>query len=219
MAIALDSSGSTHTQTNSSNPLTFAHTCTGDNLILFVSVGWNPTQGNISSVTYNSVGLTLIDSITTTSNGVSLWYLIAPATGGHNVVITPSTTVNMIGIATSYTGAKQTGQPDASSSNGPTSATSFSPSLTTVADNCWAIFSGSLNSGAAITAGSNTAILNQPEVAVQGTFNMHTNSPKTPAGTDTMNATCASSAQWQGIMASFAPVAAPTFIPTIMNTI
>ncbi len=204
MAIALDLANAT--QNSNSSPLTWSHTCTGSNLILWVTVGYATVTTTISSVTYNGVSLTKLNSVSNAiTQTVDLWYMIGPPTGANNVSIAFTGGSQVIGISTSYTGTNQSSQPDASAVNGPATATSFTQAVVTVADNCWAIFGGSHNSGSPITAGANTTVRNQAEAILQGTFVCDTNSPKTPAGTDTMTAT-GDNAIWMGIMASFSPV-------------
>lgn len=94
--------------------LTFSHTCTGSELLLIVGVAViSGSASDVTSVTYNGVAMTAIPSWNQVSGGGSCrskgYYLIAPATGAHNVVITVSPAVNIIAAgATSFTGADQT---------------------------------------------------------------------------------------------------------------
>lgn len=94
-AIGLDAV-STFEVTASTTTATWSHTVAGSNRFLWISIqyrgggGTNPATG----VTYNGVALTFIraDSGTGTNTGGiyrnELWYLIAPATGAHNVIVT-----------------------------------------------------------------------------------------------------------------------------------
>jgi len=110
MAIAFDTD-SDGTQ-NSSNTLTFSHTCTGEGLVLIVSVGWweNPDAARtVSGVTYNGVSMTSAVSQTTgtpdTARGTEIFYLAIPAIGANDVVVTMSSTTDAIqGNAASFTG-------------------------------------------------------------------------------------------------------------------
>ena len=91
MAIAFDAvTGYTLSGTTSD---TFAHTVTGANTILWVcaQTGSAGTPA-ISGVTYNGVSMTAAASsgVQTGSNAnqrIFLYYLVGPATGAHNVVI------------------------------------------------------------------------------------------------------------------------------------
>jgi hypothetical protein len=157
MAIALDATGGSTANTDG---LTFSHTCTGSSLILFVAVGiGNPTGVACSGVTYNGVAMTKVSEVYAQSNiPVSLWYLINPATGAHNVVI--STTGGGVsftrGASASYTGAKQSGVPDSFNTfaNG-TAGTSQALSTTVVANNCWLVVAayanGDVGAGTGVT--------------------------------------------------------------------
>jgi len=132
MAVAFDakseknwvSSGTTHT---------WSHTCTGSNLILFVGGQIDNTGDKITGITYNGVAMTKIMDVSGYDKDAReyLYYLIAPATGANNVVITCPSSVNGDFFATSFSGARQSSQPDSSASGGTGSATQASFSLTT----------------------------------------------------------------------------------------
>ena len=109
MAIAFDASSAGTSVTSTTQ--TLAHTCSGVNRILFVNTGITSAD-TIPGITYNGVALTKIASVI---NGryFSLWYLIAPATGANNIVVTSSVSDILRSCAVSYTGAKQSGVPDA----------------------------------------------------------------------------------------------------------
>lgn len=216
MAIAVDSI-TTMTGNNSVTSKTFSHTCSGSDRILFVTSA-RATARTITGITYNGVSMTQI-STKATSYGttVELWYLIAPSTGTNNVVISLDSSGNLTGGAISFTGAKQSGQPDAQSTGGdPTNTvTTYSPSVTSVADNSFAVCALVCASGSSLTAGSNTTIGSQPEVTQYGSAFIYSTSAKTPAGTFTLNVT--SSAQViVSVMASFSPSVTATFTPKIV---
>lgn len=208
MAIAFDAktgftySGSTVTQT-------YSHTCSGSDRILFVGVSIRNTR-TITSVTYNGVAMTQSGSSIGVGTVVDyLFYLVNPATGTNTVSITQSAADTITSCSISYTGASQTGQPDATSTGGPTTTTSYSQSVTSVADNCFAVLYGNAASGAALIAGSNTTIRNQPEVLFTGAFLIDSTAAKTPAGTFTLAVT-SSSQNFGGCMASFKPYVVST---------
>lgn len=154
-------------QASNASSLTFSHTVSGTNrvLLVFPVAECNATPANlpVTGITYNGVALTKIRSDQVNSDGgeidrTSVWYLIAPDTGAHNVVITYTGQVEgIIGGAISLNGAKQSAQPD--SENGSTdvtdSATTATASLTTVAENVLIIdvIAGVL-SGTALTVGA-----------------------------------------------------------------
>lgn len=204
MAIAFDAAtGPTKTVAGAPNPLTFVHTCTGTNLILFVGVtDQSGVTNNITSVTYNGVSATKIDE---QQNGVGdgdtyLYYLIAPATGLNTLSVTRTNTANdMIIYAASYTGAKQSGQPDASSKGASTGTAS--QAVTSIADNCWAVLCW-YSRGDTSSAGSGTTL--RTNATNQGGM-FDNNTAKTPAGSITLNVTQGGAESNSRVMASFAP--------------
>ncbi len=111
MAIAFDSA----TQGSAgATPVTqtYAHTCTGTNLILYVHIYTNPDSvDSVTGVTYAAVAMTRVDTqANSTGNGrATLYRLVAPATGANNVVISYTGATFAVSVATSYTGAKQSG--------------------------------------------------------------------------------------------------------------
>lgn len=157
MAIAFDTSTGTD---GNGTTLTFSHTCTGSNLILFVSAGTNVSGSIISGVTYNGVALTNINLSGTGIGSLwktSLWYLVAPATGANNVVITGTITGRIAGASASYTGALQISPIDSNAVNndpGPGSVSTLTGSTTVVANNCWVVMGGSNDNGGPLTAGT-----------------------------------------------------------------
>lgn len=160
--------------------------------------------GTISGVTYNGVAMTTVVGNLNDSGdfGMNMWYLINPSTGANNIILTATASDGLAACATSFTGAKQSGQPDATGSAGPTTTDNFSQSVTTVADNCWIVWGFYEGSGAA-TTGANTTV-RQQELVAYGVGIADTNSAQTPAGSKTLNLTKAG-ARWLGIMASFSP--------------
>lgn len=207
MAIAFDAS-SQGQNGGASATLTFSHTCSGSNRILFVNTGCHTSVATITGVTYNGVAMTsVIAPITSPDNFyMRLWYLLAPATGANNIVVTASATDGIAAQAASYTGAAQTTL-DATASTTQNSTGSFTQSLTTVADNCWIVWGN--YRGSSMTAGANTVVRQQDGVQY-GNAICDTNSAQTPAGSKSMNCTAASG-NWYGIIASFAPVSSISY--------
>lgn len=116
--VAIDGSSSAAALlTTVTNTVTLAHTSTGSNLVLVVGVSMDIFGGStttVSSVTYNSVPLTMAGSHNDSVNQrrTEMWYLIAPATGNNNVVVTVNVpvaaTIGTVVGATTFTGADQT---------------------------------------------------------------------------------------------------------------
>ena len=96
----------------------------------------------VTSVTFNGTALTKADSAGI-SNGCwmeqGVWYLLNPPATTANVVITASAGTEMQGFeASTYTGVKQTAQPDAHASESDSSCENPETlSVTTTADNAW----------------------------------------------------------------------------------
>lgn len=179
--------------------LTFAHTNTGDDLLLFVGGYSDQTP---SSVKYNDVTMTEIESVQT---GVRLFYLIDPTIGNNNVVFTSGSSGTIWYASASYTGARQSGVPDASDVTTISAAASANLSVTTVADNAWTVAAILANNGG-LTAGSGTSDV-EPDIDGIGRAGFFDSGAAiTPAGSHTMNWTFNSGSNGGIVMASFAPV-------------
>ena len=158
MAIAFDAA--TGSNGSSVSSLTWSHTTSsGSNRILFVSVAeWDSTK-KVTGVTYAGVSMTEIDSqqVAASNPWITLYYLVAPATGANNVVVSASGSMFQIqGSSASYTGVSQTGIPDSKNKSAYSSSTTQAISTTVVASNCW-LFMGVVNdSSDGITAGTGT---------------------------------------------------------------
>lgn len=209
MAIALDAASTISAQAATTS-LTFSHTCTGANRILFVYAGNQQGTPSITGVTYNGVAMTFIARTDSQSNErTELWYLVAPATGANNVVISVSGSSKIAGGAISYTGAAQTGQPDSSNvSPSPTSGTSVTVSTTVVASGCWLVGCG-VTGNATIAAG--TGMTQRANRAGDGSFDTTITGDSNGTvgtGSQSLQITNGASDSIGLVVASFAPVAA-----------
>ena len=200
MAIAFDTITTPANVTATS--LTFSHTTTGANRILFVGI---LTGGGdiVTGVTYAGVSMTLVNkNILASGNVIYLYVLVAPASGANNVVVSQSASAFLDAAAISYTGAKQSGQPDANTTGAGT-GTSLTTTLTTIADNSWTVeIFRDPNLNQIPTAGAGTTLRNNTQyVSI-----LDSNGPKTPAGSTSLIANVTSSSTDLGtVMASFAP--------------
>lgn len=207
MAIALDATS----HGTGTNTVTFSHTCTGTNLILWVGGKINAVA-LWTGVTYNGVALTKSDAIRQTADEAELWYLVAPATGAHNIVISVD-----VGAATtyaygaSYTGAAQTGVPDAHGTNSTASGTSLSKAITTVAANCWMVGSVWDNSGNNVAASGTTL-----RETTYGSVSFLDSNGALSAGSNSLGVTWTGASNASMCVASFAPfvAAGPTNVKT-----
>lgn len=161
---------------NTGTSLTYAVNCTGADILL---VGFIFSTGTVSSVTYNGVAMTLALSDTAQAD-TYIYYLIAPATGSNNVVITASALAVISSCAVAYSGANATGQPEATNSASNIFAATLSTSVTTLTDNAWVIAVGTLP-GETVTRTS-TGTTRQ---ANSNNLIMFDSGAKTPAGSFT----------------------------------
>ena len=93
--------------------LTYSHTTSGSNRMLIVASSSNGGD-HITGVTYNAVAMTQVAKLAVGANYLYLHYLIAPATGANNVVVSSGSSVVLVSCAASYTGVLQSGFPDSS---------------------------------------------------------------------------------------------------------
>lgn len=181
---------------------TLSHTCTGSNLILWVSVFSNNSH-TITGVTYNGVSMTSAISVNSSGNEwEDLYYLINPATGANNIVASFSTSCPNPSVSgASFTGAKQSGQPDGTTS-GTGNAASATGSITTVADNCMAVFMMRCQGGL-VSASTNATKVNGQLLGEL----FYSTAAKTPAGTLSIAVTMVSGV-YGYVMTSFSPATA-----------
>lgn len=132
MAIAKDTTSSAGLWNNTESSVTWSHTCNGTERLLAVWV--NSYAGKTTGVTYNGTAMTHIATQTysgTPQRYVSCYVLINPSSGSNNIVWSLSGTDYCKAAAVSFTGAKQTGQPQAYDSTRLTSANTTKTLTTT----------------------------------------------------------------------------------------
>lgn len=202
MSIAFDA-GADGFQSGGTN-LTYSHTCTGSNLILLVGV-WSWQDVHTLTATYAGVSMTSLTTIATDSSGtLQIFGLIAPATGANNIIISSNNTnTQILACSASYTGVKQSGFPDAQTTN-TTTATNLTTDLTTIADNTW-MFLVSRTPSKLPTAGTNAFRRWFNTASGDAATLFDTNAAQTPAGLHSMNINRSTSGSIYVSMASFAP--------------
>lgn len=120
--VLFDASSNGRKTADSSTPLTFSHTVANKNNRVLYVCAWNSDGTNssffISGITYAGVAMTRLthQALQSTHGFIDIWYLIAPATGANNVVITPSTTSSLFAAGMSFYNANQTTQDDSGGS-------------------------------------------------------------------------------------------------------
>jgi hypothetical protein len=147
MAIAFDSVAQEISGITTSL-ITWNHTVTGSNTILFVefsAVDQNAFR-NATSITFNAVALTgPLDILQNTLSGnftdSEVWYLINPPTGTHQVAINLSASANFGTYCTSlsYTGVHQTTPIDSHNAQTDSGVSATTGTTTVVGTNCWVV--------------------------------------------------------------------------------
>ena len=207
-AIAVDTPTSTAT---GASPRTLSHTCsTGSDRLLLVASLVAQTSQTVTGVTYNAVSMTGSISVAPDSGPnyyyIKLWYLFAPATGANNIVATASSNVGM--QALSYSGAKQSGFPDASTTVGPSQASPINGTVTVVAADSWMAMFGSDGAGNP-TAGTGTT---QRGSGTPGGAGFFDSNGALAAGSRTLQMTWTGGSTGNAVVVSFAPAAAVTTV-------
>ena len=193
MAIAFDAAANGN-YTYSAGSITYAHTCTGSDRILFVSY-WTGGSYTSVSATYNGVSntgqLDVGRAYTTGSSYFTMVYFVAPATGSNNIVATVTNGDGaMETSSSSYTGVDQTTPIDVhttgNASSSPNAQSSpWSYGITSTVDNCWAVMLMGSEGGNPTNAGTGTTRRAQePTLRQAGIFD--NGSAKTPAGLITL---------------------------------
>lgn len=212
MAISFDNSIDPVIQGSGvSTTQTVSYTTSGDNRILLVGV-LKQSNNTVSGVTYNGVSMTQIGTFTTTAGGGEnnyLFLLVNPASGANNIVVTFNSSTGVSAVcASSYNGAKQTGQPDANNTGYSASTTSLTTSVTTTSDNCW--LAGYARAGDTMTAGTATTLRTASNISM-----MDSNGAKSPAGSYSLITTQSPASYIGHVVVSISPTA-ESFIPKVI---
>lgn len=210
MAITFDAGSLGYT--NFTTSVTATHVIgSGSNRILFALV--LSTEGDyLTGVTYNGVSLSSAAKSNYGSTGyLYIYYLVAPDVGSHSLVA--SFSANTFGQVDglSFFGASQTGIPDATgSTSGNSAGTTITQSVTTVADNCWAVLVA--RNGAGPYSAQTNSTINPADNGLIFSCGFYSTNAKTPAGTMSMawSWSSAGASDYGDLMVSFAPYTAPT---------
>lgn len=161
MAIAYDNSGYMSYNNTTTSWSTANYTVTGSNTLLVVTTFFVGTDQTPLTISYNGVNLIQAGGAPThleSNDYTSIWYALG-VSGTHTINLTKSIAGSTCFVsAASYTGVKQTGQPDAYSSNTSTSGTSISTTITTVADNSWIVASMTADNGIPSSTSANLSL-------------------------------------------------------------
>ncbi len=217
MAIAFDNATNGGTQIG--GDLTFSHTCSGSDRILYVVV-FGPLYTNdatghqISGVIYGSDLMTEITrgiedngANPTVNRWCYLYQLVAPASGSNTVQVVSAADATGA-VASSYTGAAQSSQPDGA---GPTNSFGASTSATSVVNVSgsgeWVVSAVKENQGWTVTP---TNGIERAASAANGLHLVDSNG-SVSSGTYTIGGTGSPSANWIVIGLAFKPVASGGF--------
>lgn len=136
--------------TAASTTHTYSHTCTSATFLVVF-----PTAGvAVTGVTYNGVAMTAM-------SGFSAYYLVNPAAGANNVVITCGSATTIYGLSASYKVSWLVSQPDNQNNqtnNGVSSGSWTGISVTTRRPNCWSILFAYKTATGAISAGGGSTL-------------------------------------------------------------
>ncbi len=135
-----------------------------------------------SSVTYNGVACSLVDSTNTGAGGqaMHLFYLINPDSGTNNVVVTTSDTSSWEGMVATYSSSAQMAPEASAKAN--TQSSPVTATVTTISDNAWVV--GMFrNTTGTFSAGANTVLRG----GATGINIADTNGDQTPPGSHDLN--------------------------------
>jgi hypothetical protein len=213
MAIAFDTAVN-QSVASGTNTLAMTIGAGANYLIVFALV-----LSGTTTATWNGVAMTQSGTTATTvASGFKLYayYLAAPATGTHNIVVTQSGATTLYIMGLSYSGVAQTA-PEASAGFNPAgAATSLTQTVTSLTDNAWGVCFG-VNDQGSYAAGTGSTLRGTVMDAAVAAFD--TNGPKTPAGTISMTQTGGNSSNLGGIIFAIAPSGIVASTPHLLGLI
>lgn len=176
------------------------------------------TYDTITGANYGGVAMTRITQGLIADNiggvqGIVVYGLLGPATGANTFNWTQSAApAAASSAAISYSGTKQTGLPDNSTSNYNNNTTQLTTSLTPVANNCFILTFGWSERALTVNSSSFTARLGSATQFIVGD-----KGPITPAASTSSIVDLASSMRIGVIMVSFAPTGGGSLVFTQNN--
>lgn len=211
-AIAYEAEGQAYVGSGTATA-SFSLTTAGSDRII-TGFTYDQTTSQTTTATYNSIAMTEVTNFTPSGTApfrFYSFYQVNPTIGSNTCAATRSGTSNdYYFFAGTYSGAKQTGQPDNSVTNQSlATVTSLTFTLTTVADNCWTTLGAASNWGG-LAASTGSTLRGSVINSFGGYFD--SNAAKTPAGSTSMTISCSTGTPsfWGpgGIMLSIAPAVA-----------
>jgi hypothetical protein len=207
--IVFDSTSTTNVPPGASST-NFSHTVNGSQMILLVGI--NVAATTVSTVAYNGVQMTVIASQTYTSGQTSLWYLVNPAGGIHDVVVTLVSSAG--GIQAGAISLRRVDQTNPIEVSTKTTGSSTTPtaSLTTVSDKAWVIDTVGHTIGPTTFTEGADQVERWDRSAINSGGAGSSEGPVSPAGSVTMSWTIGTTGPW-GLCAAAVKPAAVTTIP------
>lgn len=160
MSIAFDNQ--TAFTSAAATSVTLAHTVTGVQPIILGGVLC--AANDITTCTYNGVGMTLLDNLGLVGDAggwtnLALFYLINPATGANNLVASHTGAASIAVRGLSFTGVRQVAAAiNAHGTTGPLAGvTTMSPTLTVTGAGAWLV-TWARNDQAGFSAGAGTTL-------------------------------------------------------------
>lgn len=193
---------------------TWNHTCSGSNRFLIVTIALFST-GSVSTLTYNSVSLTRISSISNSGITTEVWGLINPTIGTNTISVTLSGSLTSVGEASSWVNVNQTTATEGTATGTGSGPSDASVAITSTADRCVPYMALCTND-VAVTA--NQTPINNKTDSVTGSGADEYSGLITPAGGTTMSFTGIDSLKsWSAvaffIRPTFAAAPASTYVP------
>lgn len=174
----------THTDTGSGDTTAFDSGSTGSDRILVVGFSnYDTTSADrqVSTVTYGGSSLTKVTNSVAdnaTSNGrAEIWYLVAPATGSNNLVVTyagANDVTNSDYFYTIFTGIDQTNPINTSDNHTTTGGTQDRITLTTTVDNCMLVDVNNGDAGGQTLGAGQTSLMDLGGSTGRGSFKQAT---------------------------------------------
>jgi hypothetical protein len=202
--------GNTGVQLNGSGVTSFTYSIdvgSGTDRLLFVQL-WFQNARTISAITYNSVAMTNIATLSLAFNERhAAYYLVNPASGSNTLSVTFSGSTQYVCTFHSLFGVDQSSPLGANrTETGNETGLTIAEALTTTTDDSWIMWATREYGGRTITAGADTTLL-QRENTVYGAI-LARSTAGAPAGVRTLNLTANLSANWfTDIIAEFKPAA------------
>lgn len=208
MTIAFDSISFGAVENGTS--FSFNHTCTGYDRAILVCVSGEAITG--VSVTYNSIFLAQL-VIESTAGESRIWGLVAPASGVNSVAVNFDDTKYVRAHAISYTGVSQSGLLDATQNNVGSGSSPLTSTITTSANNAWAVIYASQYGGIALVPSTNITQrdADDRDYLIVG----DNNADITPAGALAQTVTFASGELCRLVQVSLAPAPTGGFLPLL----